>query len=207
MGFDAPTAHVISADRGSLRAADFELSSGVTTLVLHSGDLGGHLYQVSTPVGAGSVPTAVLDGDHVVAQLSSTGTNGPSIVDIALSDAVAWTIHLDGGSTVARVDMHAGRLATLDFGAGVTRIDATVPGGAVSVRMSGGASEFAVHAPKGVPARVTMGGGSATATIDGQTHTGVSGGTVFTPTTWPNSGPHLDIDNTAGVSTFNLDRY
>ncbi|HEY1484523.1 MAG TPA: hypothetical protein VGF84_00385 [Micromonosporaceae bacterium] len=198
---------VVSANRGSLRTADFEMASGVTTLVVHSGDLGGGLYRISTPAGAGQVPTAVVDDGQVVAQLNSSGTNGPSIVDVELSDAVAWTIHLDGGATVARVDMHEGGLATLDFGAGVTRIDATVPRGAVTVRMSGGASEFDVHAPDGVPARVTMGGGGSSATIDGTQHTGIAGGTVFAPSTWPSSGPRVDVDNTAGVSTFTLDRY
>jgi hypothetical protein len=200
-------AHVITANRGDLRTAEFELSSGVTTLALHSGDLGGALYRISTPDGAGVVPSAVRSDDEIVAQLSSSGVSGPSIVDITLSDAVMWTIHLDGGSTEARVDMRAGGLSTLDFGAGVTRIDATVPNGAVAVRMSGGASEFDVHAPKGQPARVTMGGGGGHATIDGADHSGIAGGTVFTPANWPASGPRLDVDNTAGVSTFTLDRY
>jgi hypothetical protein len=203
----SPDNHMVTASRGNLRTADFEMTSGVTTLVLHSGNIGGALYRITTPAGAGQLPTAVVSDDEVSAQLVSSGVNGPSVVDIELSTAVAWTIHLDGGSTEARVDMHQGGLVALDFGAGVTRIDTTVPGGAVAVKMSGGASEFDVHAPKGVPARVTMGGGGSSATIDGTQHTGIAGGTVFAPTTWPTTGPRLDIDNTAGVSTFTLDRY
>jgi len=199
--------HVVTADRGHLHAADLELASGVTTLVLRSGDLGGHLYQISTPAGAGVIPAAVTDDGQVTAQLSSSGTGGPSLVDVALSDAVVWTVHLDGGATVARIDMHAGGLATLDFGAGISRIDATVPGGVVTVRMSGGASEFDLHAPKGIPARVTMGGGGGSATIDGRQHSGITGGTVFAPADWPAGGARLDVDNTAGVSSFTLDRY
>jgi hypothetical protein len=203
----APGAHVVSANRDGLRTADFEMSSGVTTLILHSGDIGNALYQISTPVGAGVLPTAVVSSNEVVVQLVNSGVSGPSIVNIELSDAVAWTIHLDGGSTEATVDMHLGGLATLDFGAGVTRINATVPNAAVAVRMSGGASEFDVHAPTGLPARVTMGGGGGSATIDGTAHSGIAGGTVFAPASWPTTGPRLDIDNTAGVSTFTLDRY
>ncbi|HEY2792456.1 MAG TPA: hypothetical protein VGJ28_08880 [Micromonosporaceae bacterium] len=198
---------VVSAPRGSVRTADFEMSSGVTTLVLHSSDLGGTLYRISTPAGAGVVPSAVVDDGEVVAQLASSGTNGPSLVDIDLSDAVAWTVHLDSGCTLARVDMRSGGLSVLNFDAGVTRIDATLPNAAVAVRMSGGASEFDVHAPSGVPVRVTMGGGGGNATIDGTHHSGIQGGAVFTPSTWPSTGSRIDIDNTAGVSTFTLDRY
>ncbi len=201
--------HVVSADRGNLKAAGFELASGVTTVVLHSGDIGVALYHIATPVGAGQVPSAVIAGGQVVAQLSSSGVNGPSIVDVELSNAVMWTIHLDGGSTEANVDMSAGGLATLDFGAGVTRIDAKVPAepDLVTVQMSGGATSFTVHAPDGMPAQVTIGGGASSATIDGVAHSGIAGGTVYTPDAWPSTGSRLTIDNTAGVSTFTLDRY
>lgn len=201
--------HQVSARRGDLHDADFELASGATTVVVHSEDLGDALYRITTPDGAGLVPSAVVSDDHVVAQLSSSGVNGPSIVDIALSDAVAWTIHLDGGATEANVDMKKGGLASLDFGAGVTRIDASLPDedGTIGVRMAGGASEFTVHAAAGVPARVTMGGGGGSATIDGTGHTGIAGGTVYTADGWDSAKHRIDIDNTAGVSTFVLDRY
>jgi hypothetical protein len=199
----------IVADRGSLTTADFELASGVTTVVVHSEDLGGDLYRITTPAGAGVVPAAVLTDDHVVAQVSSSGISGPSVIDIALSNDVGWTLHLDGGSTTATVDMKNGGLASLDFGAGVTRIDAALPKepGTIGVRMAGGASEFTVHAPTGVPARVTMGGGGGSATVDGTQHTGIAGGTVFTADDWSAAANRIDVDNTAGVSTFVLDRY
>jgi hypothetical protein len=201
--------HLVTADRGDLSAADFELASGVTTLIIHSGDIGTALYQLSTPVGAGQIPAAVVSGDNVVAQLTSSGVNGPSILNVVLSDAVMWTVHLDGGNTEANIDMRAGGLAELDFGAGVTRIDAVVPNepNLLTVRMTGGATSFAVHAPANVPTRVTIGGGAGSATIDGTGHTGIAGGTVFAPADWPDSGARIDIDNTAGVSTFTLDRY
>jgi hypothetical protein len=207
IGLPATDNHTVTADRGGLKTADFEMSSGVTTLSLHSGDIGGALYRISTPNGAGQLPTAVLSNNEVVAQLVNSGVSGPSVVDIELSDAVTWTIHFDGGSTEVNIDMRNGGLSVLDFGAGVTRIDATVPSGVESVRMSGGASEFAVHAPQNLPARVTMGGGGGSATIDGTDHSGIAGGTVFAPSPWPTTGPRLDIDNTAGVSSFTLDRY
>jgi hypothetical protein len=201
--------HVVTAARDGRQSADFELASGVTTLAIHSGDIGNVLYRIATPAGGGLVPAAVESGDHVVAQLVASGTNGPSIVDVTLSSAIAWTIHLDGGATEATVDMHSGGLAGLDFGAGVARIDVTLPTaqGTLPVRMGGGSSEFTVHAPSGVPARVTLAGGGGSATIDGDTHTGIAGGTVFTPDGWAGAAQRIDVDNTAGVGAFALDRY
>jgi hypothetical protein len=200
---------VATAARGDLRSADFELASGVATLTIHSGDIGGSLYRIVAPAGGGLAPAAVVSGDHVVTQLVPSGTNGPSIVDVTLSSAVAWTIHLDGGATAATVDMRDGGLAGLDFGAGVSRIDVTLPkeSGTLPVRMSGGSSEFTVHAPAGVPARVSLAGGGGSVTIDGETHTGIAGGTVFTPVGWAGALQRIDVDNTSGVSTFALDRY
>jgi hypothetical protein len=202
-------AHVATAGRGDLRSADFELAGGVTTLTIHSGDIGASLYRIATPAGSGLAPVAVVSGDHVVTQLVSTGTNGPSIVDATLSSAVIWTIHLDGGATAASVDMRGGGLAGLDFGAGVSHIDVTLPTepGTLPVLMSGGSSQFTVHAPAGVPVRVSLGGGGGSVMIDGDAHTGIAGGTVFTPDGWAGATQRIDVDNTSGVSAFALDRY
>jgi len=52
-----------------------------------------------------------------------------------------------------------------------------------------------------------LAGGGGSATIDGDTHTGISGGTVFTPDGWDGATQRIDVDNTAGVSSFALDRY
>lgn len=212
---DLLTGNVVSAPRGDLKQAVFELASGVTTVVVHSAALNDALYRITTPDGSGIVPAAVLSDGHVAMQTTSSGTNGPSIVDIALNSQVSWSIHLDGGATETTVDMRDGGLAALDFGAGVTRIDVTLPllsgtelvPATQQIRMAGGASEFTVHAPQGIPTRVTMGGGGSSATLDGVTHTGIAGGTVFAPEGWDTAKERVDINNTAGVSTFTLDRY
>ena len=203
------SANLAVAARDDRTAAEFELASGVTTLVLHSDDIGDDLYRISTPVGAGLRPAVVISGDHVSAQLVNSGVSGPSIVDITLNPDVAWTIHLDGGSTEATVDMHSGGLAALDFGAGVSRIEATlpVPKGTSTVTMSGGASTFTVHAPAGVPCQVTMSGGGGSARIDGDTHSGIGGGTVFTTNGYDSATNRIAVTNTAGVGTFVLDRW
>lgn len=201
--------HVATGPREGERTAELELASGATTVVVHSADLGTDLYRISTPRGAGQVPAVTRGGDRVVAQLVSSGVSGASIVDVALNSAVGWTVDLDGGATQTTVDMRAGGLDLLRFGAGSSRIDATLPRpvGTVTVQMTGGVSLFTVHAPGGVAARVTLLGGAGSSTVDGVTRAGIPGGTVLTPDGWDGAGSRLDIDNSAGVGTFILERY
>lgn len=198
---------VATAPRGDLDVAEFNLATGVTTLIVRSADLDDQLYRLTTPAGAGIAPRAVVTSGRVTAQTVSSGHDGPSVLDVTLNSAVAWTIHLDGGATEATVDFRPGGLASIDFAAGVTRIDLSVPNRTAAIRMSGGASVFTVHAPPGLVTRVALNGGGSTATIDGTTHTGIAGGTTYEPPDWPTASPRLDITNAAGVSTFTLDRY
>jgi hypothetical protein len=72
--------------------------------------------------------------------------------------------------------------------------------------MSGGASEFLVHAPAGVPVRVRLGGGAGSVTVDGANRSGVPGGDVIVPAGWAGDPDRYDVDATAGVSSLVLDR-
>jgi hypothetical protein len=51
-----------------------------------------------------------------------------------------------------------------------------------------------------------MAGGAGSATIDGTVHSGIAGGTVYTPDDWDNATDRYLIDNAAGVSSLTLDR-
>jgi hypothetical protein len=66
--------------------------------------------------------------------------------------------------------------------------------------MVGGASDFRLSLPTGVPAQVTAGGGASEVSLEGQQHTGVAGGSVFTTAGWAPGVAGFDIDATAGVS-------
>lgn len=79
------------------------------------------------------------------------------------------------------------------------------PAGTVAVRMTGGASTFDVHLPTGVPARVLLTGGAGQATLDGDVHSGVAGGTTFATRGWDAATDRYTVDNVAGVSAFTLD--
>jgi hypothetical protein len=164
-------------------------------------------------VTSGALPAVVVSGDRVQVQLVDAEhadgvVPGPSALEVLVSDQVTWAVRLDGGATETAVDLSRGRLAALEFGAGSARIEAALPrpDGTVMVRMSGGASTFALHLPDGVPARVGIGGGASSVTVDGVTRSGVSGGVTWDAPGWGSASDRYDIENTAGVSTLTLDR-
>lgn len=147
--------------------------------------------------------------DSVVrVSLTDSGRKGAAHLVVEVNSRVRWQIRLDGGAKQATVAMNAGRLRGLDFGAGNSRIEASlpVPQGTVPVRMAGGASVFDLWLPRDVAARVRIAGGAGSVSIDGTTHSGIPGGTVYTPQGWDSATDRYLIDNTAGVSTLTLDR-
>jgi hypothetical protein len=188
--------------------AELDVVSGADTVVVRAADLGDQLFRASTPAGARVAPqAAVADNAVRVSLADSHGVGGADLL-VELSTRVRWKIRLDGGAKQETVTMDAGRLAGLDFGAGSSRIEVTlpVPEGTVPVRMTGGTSAFDLRLPPGVTAQVRMAGGGGQATIDGTVHTGIPGGTVFTPDEWTTATDRYLIDNTAGVSSLTLDR-
>jgi hypothetical protein len=70
----------------------------------------------------------------------------------------------------------------------------------VTVKLAGGASQFLLSVPGGVPVRVTAGGGAGEVSVEGQDHTGVAGGSVFTAQGWAPGISGFDIDATSGAS-------
>jgi hypothetical protein len=216
--------HRVSAPIGDRHDAVLNVVSGADTITVRSADLGDDLFVASTPDGSRVRPT--VDGDHgtvTVHLVDADGTGhvqpdgtithdggpgGPATTEILVSNKVRWQLHLDGGTQLTTVDFSTGNLAGLDLSQGSTRIDVSLdsPHGTVPVRISGGASEFDLHAPAGVPAQVRIGGGAGTATIDGAVHSGVSGGTMFTPSGWSTATDRYDIQADAGVSALVLSR-
>jgi len=212
-------AHRVSAAIGDLKSADLDVVGGADTVTVRGADLGDDLFQASTPDDSRARPSVANDHGTVTLHLvdadrpqspadDRTPGTGPAALDIRLSTKVVWRLHLDGGAKVTTIDFGAGRLAGLDLSAGSTRIDVVLPSpqGTVPVRMAGGASEFDLRAPAGVPTQVRLGGGAGSVKLDGVSHSGVSGGTLFTPPDWSGATDRYDIDATGGVSELTLTR-
>jgi hypothetical protein len=179
--------------------------TGTTVLTIGTASFGpgGSLLTVTTPAGA---PVPLLsasdpDGTSNGTLVDLSAPNAPAVT-VTLNAGVSWQIDLDGGASRTNVDLASGQLSGIAFNAGSSLVTLALPRphGSVPVQMVGGASDFQLSLPTGVPARVTAGGGASEVALEGQEHTGVAGGSVFTTTGWAPGVTGFDIDATAGVS-------
>lgn len=200
--------HVVTAARHDRDEASLAVVSGATTVTVRAADLHDDLYRVSTPGDSRIRPEVVDDDGRLQLHLNGTGEGGAAAVEVLLNRDVRWDLRFSGGATETLVDMSGGQLAGAEFTAGSSRIEAVLPrpAGTVRLRMSGGAGEFLVRAPEAVPVRVAANGGAGAVVLDGDRHSGISGGTVFAPDGWDGAKDRYDVDAAAGVSTLTLSR-
>jgi hypothetical protein len=209
----APSAnsHTVSMTVGGRTRASLDVLTGTTVLTIGTANFGpgGPLLTVTTPAGtpvpqlSASNPDGTANGNGPLVDL--TAPNAPAVT-VTLNDGVSWQIDLDGGASRTDVDLRGGQLSGISFNAGSSLVTLALPRphGNVPVQMVGGASDFQLSLPNGVPAEVTAGGGASEVSLDGQQHTGVAGGSVFTTAGWAPGGTGFNIDATAGVSTITV---
>ena len=203
-----PTRSVAGALNGR-QSGDFSVVSGVTALTVNTADLGDDMYRVTTPGNANLAPQVQDNGDKIQLTFVNVKGDPTNSAQVLLNSKVRWQLHLVGGSSNTSVDLRTADLAGLDVATGVTRIEMWLPApkGTLAVQMSGGSSEFLVHAAAKAPARVRVGSGAGSLTVDGTTKSGVSGGTVQASTGWDTSTDRYDVNIASGVGNFVLDRY
>ena len=205
LGIPAAAPHTVSLTAGGRTRASLDVLTGTTVLTIGTASFGpgGPLLTVTTPAGTPVPLLSASDpdgaGNGTLVDLSAP--NAPAVT-VTLNAGVSWQIDLDGGATRTDVDLRGGRLSGIAFNAGSSLVTLALPRphGSVPVQMVGGASEFQLSLPTGVPARVTAGGGASQVSLEGREHTGVAGGSVFTTTGWAPGVTGFDIDATAGVS-------
>jgi hypothetical protein len=213
--------HVATVPAGGRASATLEVVSGTRLLsvdVANLGGTGGTLVRASTPDGAPVRPVLRLSrGDgrgrsgqadtvsltlEVAAGSSTAGNGGNYAVTVTLNAAVTWQLDFGGGTERTIADLRGGRLSGLTFTAGSDVIDATLPRprGTVGIRLAGGASQFLLSAPRGVPVRVQAAGGAGRVSVDGGGLAGVAGGSVFATPGWQAATARFDVDATAGAA-------
>ena len=177
------------------------------------GQLGGTLLRVSTPAGAPVRP--VLSGSELILLSlagvpQDSGSQGSGYaVKVVLNSAVTWSLDLAGGTQRTDADLRGGKVGGIAVTAGSDILDVSLPrpAGTLPFLLAGGASQFLLSLPGGVPAQVTVGGGASFVSVDGQSLTGVAGGTVLTPPGWGAAASRFDIDATSGFSRLTVSRW
>jgi hypothetical protein len=205
----AANSHTVSMTVSGRTRASLDVLTGTTVLTIGTANFGpgGSLLTVTTPAGT-PVPqlsSSDPDGAGNGTLVDLTAPNSPAVT-VTLNAGVSWQIDLDGGASRTDVDLRGGQLSGISFNAGSSLVTLALPrpDGDVPVQMAGGASDFQLSLPAGIPARVTAGGGASEVSLDGQQHTGVAGGSVFTTAGWSPGVTGFDIDATAGVSTITV---
>jgi hypothetical protein len=205
----AGRAHVLAGGSARRSMATLDVVSGTTSVEVSAGTRSGLLYRVHTPAGSGIRPLATLDnGTLRVGKTADGDHNGVPTIDIELARGVRWNINLDGGAATETVNMRRGSVSSLSFGAGVARASVRLPAptGTLTLTLAGGATQLLVMAPSGAPAEVRVVGGASQVSLDGASHTGVAGGSVFADPAWADSPNRYAIVLLAGVSEFQMSR-
>jgi hypothetical protein len=146
-------------------------------------------------------------GEKDVAVLSAS--SGTTPVTVTLNQAVSWRLDFAGGTERTVADLRGGNVAAVTFTAGSDTIDLSLPKprGLVPVRLAGGASQFRLSVPGGVPVRVTAAGGAGEVSVDGASYSGVGGGSVFATRGWSATAAGFDVDATAGTALLSVARW
>ncbi len=206
--------HVVSMSTAGRTSAALKITAGTPVLDVSVGKLGGTLLRVSTPDDAPVRP--VLSGsDLIVLSLTGGGTPGGHgsgsgyVVKVVLNSAVTWSLDLAGGTQRTVADLRGGKVGGIAVTAGSDVLDVSLPrpAGTLPFLLAGGASQFLLSLPGGVPAQVTVGGGASFVSVDDQNLTGVAGGTVLTPPGWATATSRFDIDATSGFSRLAVSRW
>jgi hypothetical protein len=204
--------HVASMSTAGRTSAALKITAGTPVLEVSVGKLGGTLLRVSTPDDAPVRP--VLSGSRLI-MLSLTGAAAAQgqgsgyAVKVVLNSAVTWSLDLAGGTQRTEADLRGGKVGGIAVTAGSDILDVSLPkpAGTLPFLLAGGASQFLLSLPGGVPAQVTVGGGASFVSVDDQNLTGVAGGTVLTPPGWATATSRFDIDATSGFSRLTVSRW
>jgi hypothetical protein len=187
-------------------SATLAIVTGAATLTVTAATMPGSLMQVSTPGNSGVRPELVSSAGRARLSLLATGQPGPNAVSIELSTAVTWQLQFTGGTNQTFLNLSNGQIADLDFTAGSSLIQMTLPppAGTATITLAGGASQVSLTLPPGVPARLHLDGGASAATLAGQTYNGVARGTVLSSPGWAQAENRYDIDAPAGINDISV---
>jgi hypothetical protein len=206
LGPTSAAAHTARLASTGQRQATLALVSGAATVTVSAGALPGTLARAWTPTNANVRPEFELMADRAQLYLDATGQNGAGAISIQLSPAVTWQLQFTGGSNQTILNLANSKIASIDFAAGASLIQMTLPrpSGTATITLAGGADQVSLAVPQGVPVRLRLYGGASAATLFGGTRAGVGRGTVLSSPGWAQAASRYDIEVPAGVSDISV---
>jgi len=182
--------------------ATLAVVTAAATLTVTAAPMPGRLMQVSTPGNSGVRPQLAASAGRVRLALLGIREHGPSAVSVELSTAVSWQLQFSGGTNQALLNLGNGQVAGIDFSAGSSLIQMTLPRpvGTATITLAGGASQVNLTTPPNVATRLRLYAGASAATLAGQTHNGLARGTVLSSPGWAEATSRYDIDAPAGIN-------
>jgi hypothetical protein len=196
----------VSAPRGALSDAIFELVTGRSTVRLRTADLGGDLYRVSTSADSAPPPAPVTRGNQVLFRLAGADGAAPGVVDVQLSTQVRWQLRLTGVAARHQLDLTTAKLASVEVQGRAALVDLNLPPaiGTLLVRLSGATDQVNVRAPQGRPVKARARVGAGVAVVNGRRTTGAGPDTVFLPPDWDYATDRYYLDFVARLGTLTV---
>ncbi|MGN9919301.1 hypothetical protein [Micromonospora palomenae] len=196
----------LTAPVAGRRRATFELVDGVSAFRLRTAELGDELYRISSPGDSGVVPRPEVLGDRVRLRLTASGRSGAGSVDVVLNSRLVWRLRLVGGVSAHQLDLGEARLAGVDLVGGASRIDLSLPPtvGTLTVRMTGGVSQFTLRAPGAPPVRVRAASGAGGVTVYDDRHDGLAVGETVSSPNWDRSVDRIYVDLVGGANRLTI---
>jgi hypothetical protein len=127
--------------------------------------------------------------------------------EVALNARVPWDVEIRDGASRLTADLRGLDVHSFVVSGGASRVELTLPApsGAVPVRVMGGASNVAIHRPRGAAAQIRVGGGSTNLAFDEQRFGAVGGEVSLRSPDYEDAPDRYDIAITGGASNVAID--
>jgi hypothetical protein len=127
--------------------------------------------------------------------------------EVALNALIPWDIEIHDGASRLTADLRGLELHSLEVSGGASRVEVmlTQPSDTVPVRILGGASNVAIHRPKGVAAHLRVGGGATNLAFDERRFGAVGGEVSLQSPDYESASDRYDITITGGASNLTVD--
>jgi hypothetical protein len=126
---------------------------------------------------------------------------------VTLNGSIPWHIRVRGGTAHTSFELSELALYALELDGGASNVALIlpIPAGTVPIRVAGGVHHLTVVRPAGVAARVQVGDGARSLTLDDQHFGAIGGSTRWQSPGYDHTADRYDIAVSGGANTLTLD--